>query len=209
LTSTDIGWSEIPHCRKRLTRCSLIRYPALWLEALWLEAADAIQSTTTTRVSSPACLAAQQHGRLRRGRDHQTGCNTENAMAPDARSVCVPGPMLAWAKATRVKPIAAAANAKPILRFIGEPSSNFTAQLYAILGSESVMAITKRRFPRRAICSPIVGAGRLTSTPSVLDAANTPHKSAEPCAARVFSNRQAKRCPTAAACCRAARMLSI
>jgi hypothetical protein len=42
--------------------------------------------------------------------------------------------------ATRIiqKPIASAINAKPIFRFIGEH--------YAILGSESVMAITKNRF---------------------------------------------------------------
>jgi hypothetical protein len=58
-------------------------------------------------------------------------------MAPDARSVCVPGPMLAWAKATRVKPIAAATNAKPIFRFIGEPSSNCNETL---------------RHPRQRIC---------------------------------------------------------
>jgi hypothetical protein len=31
--------------------------------------------------------------------------------------------MLAWAKTTRANPIAAAANAKPIFRFIGNPSS--------------------------------------------------------------------------------------
>ena len=37
-----------------------------------------------------------------------------------ARSVCgLPGPMLAWAKTTRAKPIAAAANANPIFHFIG------------------------------------------------------------------------------------------
>jgi len=41
-------------------------------------------------------------------------------MAPDARSIS--GPMLAWAKTTMAKPIAVAANAKPIFRFMGEPS---------------------------------------------------------------------------------------
>jgi len=46
-------------------------------------------------------------------------------MPPDARSVCgLPGPMLAWAKTTMAKPIAAAANAKPIFRLMANPSSS-------------------------------------------------------------------------------------
>jgi hypothetical protein len=65
-------------------------------------------------------------------------------MAPDARSIS--GPMLAWAKTTMAKPIAVAANAKPIFRFMGEPSFKFNQNPTPSLAAKSVMAITERPF---------------------------------------------------------------
>src|SRR3974377_605535 len=57
-------------------------------------------------------------GRMR-SRSHQTGCNACTVRPGDALYVEL-GPMLAWAKATMVVPIAAA-NAKTMNRFIGNP----------------------------------------------------------------------------------------
>jgi hypothetical protein len=62
-------------------------------------------------------------------------------MAPDARSIS--GPMLAWAKTTMAKPIAVAANAKPIFRFMGEPSFKSNQNPTPSSAAKSVMAVTK------------------------------------------------------------------
>jgi hypothetical protein len=54
-------------------------------------------------------------------------------MPPDARSVG--GSPLAWAKTTRAKPIAAAADVKPIFRFIGGLLKVLSTMIPAILAS--------------------------------------------------------------------------
>src|SRR5262249_53291028 len=69
--------------------------------------------------------------------------------------------MRAWAKATIAKPIAATINAKPILYFIGEPSSKSYRKPYAILASEICDGHHKKSLfypnqarsePKRAAC---------------------------------------------------------
>jgi hypothetical protein len=72
--------------------------------------------------------------------------------------------MLAWAKATIAKPIAATINAKPMFCFIGEPLLQPQHKSYAILASKICDGHHKKsRF------NPEQNSGRFTPRVSILD----------------------------------------